>query len=298
MNMHVNCPNCRFRGRLSDALATLRTIVCPRCKAAVTTDQLRRGMSAKSLDDASFPIFVEPSADHTPAPESGGAVVVQAAPAGLGERVAASEPPVDRTPPPVATLAPLAAVDPAPVGTEPEPYSSDYMKEEAGRFAQYVAARLGELQKKRAQLADAESRFEQMTMDQKQELYRARAATTTASTRVTDRESALQAQAAALAVREASLAAREVEVAARESRVARAESRATETDRRTAELRASIDQLEARRLAMAEEREALNRRAEALDRAELAQHRRAVELDELDERLRLEQDEFEREQAS
>lgn len=296
MNTHVNCPNCRFRGRLSDALATLRTIVCPRCKAAVTTDQLRRGMSARSLDDATFPIFVEPAPEHTPAPE-GGAVAVQAAPAGLGERVAVPpEPPVDRTPPPVATLAPLAAVAPAPAA-EAEPYSGDYMKEEAGRFAQYVAARLAELQKKRAQLADAESRFERMTMDQKQELYRARAATTAASAGLTDREAALQAQAVALAAREVSVAAREVEVAARESRVARAESRATETDRRTAELRSAIDQLEARRVALAEEREALNRRAEALDRAELAQHRRAAELDELDERLRLEQDEFDRERT-
>ena len=43
---------------------------------------------------------------------------------------------------------------------EPGPYTGDYMKDEAGRFAQYVAARLGELHKRRLELADAENRFE------------------------------------------------------------------------------------------------------------------------------------------
>ena len=252
MNTLVNCPGCGFRGRFPDALASLRTIVCPQCKSAVAVDQLRRGGVAG--EDASYPIWVDAR-------------------------------PVDRTPVP-ATAA------------EPELYSGDFMKEEAGRFAQYVATRLAELHKKRAQLADAESRFELMTMEQKQEVHRARAGVTSDGARVKEREAALQARAADLVAREASLAAREVEVVAREARVARAESRATETDRRTADLRSAIDQLEARRAALADEREALNRRAEALDRAELAQHRRSAELDELDERLRLEQDEFEREREA
>lgn len=188
--------------------------------------------------------------------------------------------PGDRTPPPP---------------DEPAEYTGDYMKEEAGRFAQYVAARLGELHKKRLQLAEAENRFESMTMGQKQDLHRGRAATEAEAERLKEREAALQAKETALGEREEALAAREAELAARESRATRAEHRASDTDRRTAELRAAIEQLEARRAALAEERETLNRRAEALDRAELAQHRRAAELDELDERLRQEQEEFERE---
>jgi hypothetical protein len=193
--------------------------------------------------------------------------------------------PGDRTPIPTDRL---------PYPGEPEPYAGDYMKDEVGRFAQYVAARLGELHKRRLELAEAENQFESITMERKQEVHRQRGAVAAEAERLKEREAALAAKEAALVAREAELVAREAEVATRESRVARSEARASDTDRRTAELRAAIDQLDARRAAVAEERETLNRRAEELDRAELAMHRRSAELDELDERLRLEQEEFER----
>lgn len=241
MNTQVNCPGCGFRARLPDALAGVKSVVCPQCKTAVPVES--RGA------DALPPIWVDGSAsDRAPAPAR-----------------------------------------PAP--PEPEPYTGEYMKDEAERFAQYVAARLAELHKKRMQLAEAECKFEAQALDQKQELHRVRAATAADAERLKERE-------AAVAAKEAALTAREAEVAARESRTSRAEVRATETDRRTAELRAAIDQLEARRAALAEERVALDRRAAELDRAELAQHRRAAELDEFDERLRLEYEEFEREQSA
>src|SRR3954470_22744495 len=102
MNSLVNCPGCGFRGRLPEALAALKTIVCPQCRTTVPVEQLRRG--AVEIEDASYPIWVDGA-------------------------------PTDPTP--------------LPPPTEPEPYSGDYMKDEAGRFAQYVAARLGELHKKR-----------------------------------------------------------------------------------------------------------------------------------------------------
>jgi len=176
-----------------------------------------------------------------------------------------------------------------------ENYAGDYMKEEAERFAQYVAARLGELHKRRMELAEGESRFEATAMERKQDLHRQHSALLAEAERIQQRAAALQAKETALVAREAELAIREAEVAAREGRVARAEARAADTDRRTAELRAAIDALETRRAAVAEERAALDRRAEVLDKAELALHRRSAELDELDERLRLEQEEWERE---
>jgi hypothetical protein len=182
-----------------------------------------------------------------------------------------------------------------PAPPEEESYVGDYMKDEAARFAQYVAARLSELHGRRLELAEAENRFESMTMERKQELHRQHGAVVAEAEQLRQREAALQAKEAGLVAREGELATRQAEVAAREGRVARAENRAADTDRRTAGLRAAIDQLEARRAAVAEERETLNRRAEELDRAELALHRRSAELDELDERLRLEQEEFDRE---
>ena len=191
---------------------------------------------------------------------------------------------VDGTPPPRAPLAPAEA----------EAYTGDYMADEAGRFAQYVAARLGELHKRRLELAEAEGRFESMTMERKQDMHRGRGAVAAEVEHLRLRGAALQVTETGLVARAAELATREVEVSAREGRVARSESRAADTDRRTADLRSAIDQLDARRAAVAEERDTLGRRAEAIDRAELALHRRSAELDELDERLRLEQEEFER----
>ncbi len=254
----VNCPGCGFCGRLPNGLAALKVIVCPQCKLAVPVEQLwQHGVETS---DESYPIWVgaAPGSRQTPRP-----LVIQ-------------------TPPPRSA------------GGEPD-YVGEYMKEEAARFAQYVNERLSELQKRRLELTEAENRFESQAMERKQELHRHHGAVTTAAEKLAQRESALQTKEAGLVAREAELAAREAEVAAREGRVARAEGRATDTDRRTAELRAAIDQLEARRAAMAEERETLNRRVEELDRAELALHRRSAELDELDERMRLEQDEFDRE---
>lgn len=230
MNTIVHCPGCGFRGRLPAGLAALKTIVCPKCRAVVAVDEVRRAATA---DDDSFPIWVDgPTAD--------------------------------------AVVTPPRAEEPAYVG--------DYMKEEAERFAQYVAARLAELHKKRHELADAECRFEAMTMDRKQQLHRQHGALTATTDALAQRE-------AALGAKEAALAAREAELTERETRVARSTSRAANLDRRAAELRATLDQLESRRLALADERAALDRRAEALDRAEVALHRRTAELDEIDERL-------------
>src|SRR5262245_53333033 len=135
MNSLVNCPACGFRGQLPNALPATASIVCPQCKTAVAVAQLRQG--AVPADGASLPIWVD------------GAPV---------ERAPGDHAPVERAP------------VPPPV---PESYDSDYMKEEAGRFTQYVTARLGELHKKRFQLTEAENRFESMTMGQKQEIHRA-----------------------------------------------------------------------------------------------------------------------------
>lgn len=254
MNSVVNCPGCGFRGRLPDKLAGLKTIVCPQCKVNVAVEQLRK--HAVPSEDASYPIWV----DGTSTRRSVSAVT----------RAATDTPAPDET------------------------YPGDYMKDEAARFAQYVSARLGELHKRRLELAEAENRFEQMTMERKQEINKQRVGVDTEGTSLKQRAAALQAKEAALVAREAELATREAEVAARESRVARSEARAADTDRRTAELRAAIDALESRRAAVADERASLDRRAEAIDKAELALHRRTAELDELDERSRLEQEEFER----
>jgi hypothetical protein len=180
---------------------------------------------------------------------------------------------------------------PTPVGESPPPvhseppaspaYAGSYMKEEGVRFAEYVAARLSELHARRLELAAAENRFESVTMERKQELFRIHSGVTADSEQLKEREAAFRATESALAAREAELGVRETEVAAREARVARAEGRAADADRRTAELRAVIDHLDATRAALAEERAELARRADALDKAELALHRRFAELDEI-----------------
>jgi hypothetical protein len=185
-----------------------------------------------------------------------------------------------------------------PVTHSPVPddgYGADFMKEEAARFAQYVAARLGELHKRRRELAEAENRFEATTMEQKSAIHRQRGQLAAQAEQLNKHAGEMQAKEAALVARETEIAAREAEVAAREGRVARSEARAADTDRRTAELRLAIDALDTRRAALVEEKSALDRRAAELDRAELALHRRTAELDEMDERLRLEMEEFEQE---
>jgi hypothetical protein len=252
MDVFANCPGCGFRGRLPGALSGIQTIICPNCKMAVPVGEIRQ-RSGPTGDDTPLPIWV----DGTPTAR--------------GES------------PPVRSEAPSLPAVP-----EPETYTGDYMKDEAARFAQYVATQLGELHKRRLVLAEAENRFESMTMEQKQGLFRAHSSVAAEHAKLNERESAVQAKETTLAAREADLLTREAEVALRESRVARSEARAADTDRRTAELRATIDQLDATRAALAEERaeltrsaEALACRAEALDKAELAMHRRFAELDEL-----------------
>lgn len=250
MNLIVNCPGCGFRGRLPGNLVGLKTIVCPNCRTAVPVAEIR-SRAAPEPDD-SFPIWV----DGEPA-----------------------------TAPVLAT--PRVVTPPKP---EVPTYAGDFMKEEAARFEQYVAARLSELHKKRHELAEAESKFEAMTMQRKQELHRQQGALAASTDELTRRELELKS-------REAALAAREAELAGREARVSRSDQRAADLDRRAAELRATLDQIEARRAGVAEERAALERRAAELDRAELAMHRRSAELDELDERLRMEQEEWEQAHA-
>src|SRR5262245_16119066 len=80
-------------------------------------------------------------------------------------------PPQPQIPPPQIPPAPLPQ-PPLPQGASDEPaYTGEYMKEEATRFAKYVAARLAEVQKKRQDLTNAESTFENLYMTRKQEMH-------------------------------------------------------------------------------------------------------------------------------
>ena len=252
MNLIVNCPGCGFRGRLPDGLGDLQTVICPSCQTVVSLDEIRDRPAPSPVQDDSFPIWVDSGAAAPPEP---GATV-----------------------PPPAPVAPPPREEPI--------YTGDYMAAEAEHFSQYVAARLTELHQRRHELTEAESRFEVVTMQRKQELHRQQGALVRAADELARRE-------ADVAAKESECLAREAEQAAREGRASRSEARAADIDRRTAELRATIDQIESRRAALAEERIELDRRAAELDRAELAMHRRTAELDEMDERLRLEQEEWE-----
>jgi hypothetical protein len=266
MTLLANCPGCGFRGRLPAALTGIKTIVCPNCTAAVPLEQVRQ-QSAPTADGM-FPIWVDG------VPQS---------------RIEATDSPSETTTLSARGDAPTVAARPdASPAVESELVPGDYMKDEAARFAQYVAARLGELKRRRMELAEAECRFETLTMERKQELFRTHGVVAAETERLKERAAAVAALEAAAKARDAEFAARAAELTTREARVARAESRAADTDRRTAELRAAIDQLDATRAALAEERadlarraEALATRAEALDRAELAMHRRLAELDEI-----------------
>ncbi|VTR91803.1 unnamed protein product [Gemmata massiliana] len=264
MNLIVNCPGCGFRGRLPEGLGDLQTVVCPNCQTVVSLDEIRN--RAAPTPDDSFPIWVD-SGSHPPPEHVTSVTPAAVVPGNMGAPVL---PPPQRPP-------------------EEPIYTGNYMAEEAERFSQYVAARLSELHARRAELADAESRFEAVTMQRKQELYRQQGALAQAADDLARRETAVT-------TKEADLVAREADQTARESRMSRSEARAVDIDRRTAELRATLDQIESRRAALAEERTELDRRADELYRAELAMHRRTAELDEMDERLRLEQEEWEQAQ--
>ncbi|WP_157470020.1 hypothetical protein [Gemmata sp. SH-PL17] len=266
----MNCPGCGFRGRLPEGLGDLQTVVCPNCQTVVSLDEIR-SRSVPAPDD-SFPIWVD-SGSHPPAEH-----VTSVTPAAVV--------PGNASVAPVHAVAPSA---PSPRPAEEPIYTGDYMAEEAERFSQYVAARLSELHARRAELAEAESQFEAVTMQRKLELHRQQGALAKTAEDLARRE-------ALVTTRESDLIAREAEQMARESRMSRSEARAADIDRRTTELRTTLDQIESRRAALAEERTELDRRADELYRAELAMHRRTAELDEMDERLRQEQEEWEQAQ--
>lgn len=272
MKKHVYCPGCGFRGKLPASLGALTSVVCPQCRTTVPVDQLDNYQQRTS--DETFPIRVDPSRPDLELPP-----------------LPAAQPVLPRA---AARNAVRRAEEPLPVAEEvPITYTGNFMKAEAAQFEQYVNARLAELKKKRAALADAESKFEQLTMAQKQDIGRAHVANAAEAdrlrardTELTARTAELVAREAALADREADLAAREVELAARDQQLARIEALATEPDRRFAELRATLDRIEAKRVALADERAALERRTAELERAEIDMHRREVELDEMEVRLR------------
>jgi hypothetical protein len=306
MKKHVYCPGCGFRGKLPASLGALTSVVCPQCRTTVPVDQLDNYQ--RRTGDESFPIRVDPSRPDIELPPLPAPLqAVPPRPLAPAPRAAAPpqpQPPVEEalpvaeevqeSPPEPPVVAPRAraaptlpdVAGPAPTVPEITTYDGDFMKAEAARFEQYVNARLAEVQKKRAALADAESKFEQMTMTQKQELGRARAANVAEADRLKARDAELSARAAELVARETALAVREAELATRAQPVARVEPLAVDRDRRFAELRATLDRIEAKRAALAEERAELDRRAAELDTAELELHRRGVEMDEMEARLR------------
>jgi hypothetical protein len=299
MKKHVYCPGCGFRGKLPASLGTLTSVVCPQCRTTVPVEQLDNFQ--RRTADPLFPIRVDPSRadlELPPLPEPPQPVPPRP------RAVAPPPPPRPRpAPPPVEDALPVAEEVPDAPPEPPAPptvvtrataptvpdvltYEGDFMKAEAARFEQYVNARLAEVQKKRAALAEAESKFEQITMAQKQELGLSRAANTVEADKLKARDAELSARAAELVARESALAVREAELAARDQQAARIQTLATEQDRRFAELRATLDRIEAKRAALAEERAELDRRASELDSAEIELQRRGVEMDEMEVRLR------------
>lgn len=289
MKKHVYCPGCGFRGKLPASLAALTSVVCPQCRTTVPVEQLDNFQ--RRAADPLFPIRVDPSRpdlELPPLPEP---------PRGALLRPPVEEPlPVAEEVPdaPPAVVAPRAGAEPtvpdvvrgAPTLPEVTTYVGDFMKAEAARFEQYVNARLAEVRKKRAALAEAESKFEQMTMAQKQEIGLARAVNVAEADRLKTREMELSTRAAELVARETALAVRESELAARDQQAARIQTLATEQDRRFAELRATLDRIDAKRAALSDERAELDRRAAELECNEIELQRRAVEMDEMEARLR------------
>lgn len=274
MKKHVYCPGCGFRGKLPAALGALTSVVCPQCRTTVPVEQLDN-FQRRSADE-SFPIRVDPSRPDLELPP---------VPAHSGPPRAVVRPVVR---PRAEEALPVAeeVPDAPPAPPAPAQYVGEFMRAEADRFEQYVNARLAEVQKKRAALADAESKFEQMTMAQKQELGLARAATAAETDRLKSRDAELSARATDLVARETALAVREAELAARDQQAARIEQLASEQDRRFADLRATLDRIEAKRAALAGERAELDRRAAELELLEIELHRRGVEMDEMEVRLR------------
>ncbi|MCI0703348.1 MAG: hypothetical protein L0241_19895, partial [Planctomycetia bacterium] len=259
MNRVLSCPGCGFRGMLPAVVSQLQSIMCPSCRTVVPLNQIEQ--SAALIPDASVPIRVDDSFLGKRAvvpeaqaplelPASTPEIVLPQAPLelpGNSTRVHQSDTvrvPPQQSPAESPIKQPAVIQQPAPaIQATPEanPYTGEYMKDDAARFAKYVAARLADIQKKRQELTTAESNFETLYMTRKQELHQQQNTLTERVNKLNELEADIAAREAALAAREAALTVREAEVVTRESRVSRVDIRAADIDRRTAELRAAID---------------------------------------------------------
>jgi hypothetical protein len=185
-------------------------------------------------------------------------------------------------------------------GPSPEDAAAhlDWLRGETRQFNQYVATRLAALDRRRQELAALESRLESEFTTREQELNRVRASLSARTEALTGREGEVARQESTFAETLAGLESREAAVAAREAKIASLLVKVVELERREKELGPVVEALE-RRKAEAEHLLArlaeLDKRQVELEREAQALSRRGNELDELEQDLRQELEQRERE---
>jgi DNA repair exonuclease SbcCD ATPase subunit len=201
-----------------------------------------------------------------------------------------------------------SAIAAPPQAMMPDPEDSaahlQWLREETGRFNEFIAASLAMIEKRRHELVAIESRAEALYLPREQELNRQLAAVAARNERLAAREAELAEREAAVERANEQFAPREAELQAREDRLFGTEARIAELEQRQAELQTLVADLEARRAeadtfvtTIAGQRANILRREAELDRAEQALARRLAEVDEIEQQLRQELEEQERDLA-
>jgi hypothetical protein len=174
----------------------------------------------------------------------------------------------------------------------------EWVRAEAHQFDQYVATRLAALDRRRQELAALESRLEADFTTREQELNRLRASLTARSEALSGREEEFARREAGFAETLAGLEGREAALGVREAKLMKLKLQVIELEHREKQLWPVVEALE-RRKAEAEHLLArlaeLDKRQAQLEREGQALTRRMVELDELEQDLRSELEQRERE---
>jgi hypothetical protein len=259
MDRVVSCPGCGVLGKLPSDFPEGQ-ISCPQCRTVFAIPAADAVAPASAPADGQFAVWV----------------------GGPGE-----QPP-----------APLPAVGVG--GPSPEDAAThlDWLRRETQQFNQYVATRMAAFDRRRQELAALESRLESEFTTREQELNRVRASLSARTEVLAGREGEVARREATFAETLAGLESRVAAVAAREAKIASLIVKVVELERREKELRPVVEALE-RRKAEAEHLLSrlgeLDRRQVELEREAQALARRGNELDELEQDLRQELEQRERE---
>lgn len=312
----ISCPCCHFGGEFPDDYRGSK-VKCPRCQTVVT---LPGTTSAEALPAAPGPVAADPQGMPITMQDQFFVLMAQtgrdAAPAIVSKPGSATVSTAAPQPP-----APIMAPTPVKLGeAEDATAVRDWLRDELQRFNDHVAKQLSTLQQQRQDFVGWQSQAEATYLAREHEYNRTRANLSSRVTALDQREQALVRREAELAQTEERLSEsqravqdlqsqRDALTGEIESQRHHLESLRAETDEARRAVHAAKDdyhavaaELEAKQqdLAQREQRVAdrhhhLEQRETELERGQTALEHRLVEIEELEEQIRLELEERERE---